>query len=144
MSMRSSLRNLAWVAGLVLIGAGCGGPAPSELAPVRGKVIFRGKPLTTGTIVFVPDPMRNTPGPLARADVQPDGSYQLKSGDATGAATGWHRVTIVAVVPTASVPGQRFARPRPLLPEKYRDPELSGLSCEVKPGRDNTINFNLD
>jgi hypothetical protein len=30
------------------------------------------------------------------------------------------------------------------VPEKYRDPELSGLSCEVKPECANCIDFNLE
>jgi hypothetical protein len=31
-----------------------------------------------------------------------------------------------------------------LLPEKYRDPELSGLFCEVKGGFAQALDFNLD
>jgi hypothetical protein len=29
------------------------------------------------------------------------------------------------------------------VPERYRDPQLSDLVCEVKPGQENGINFNL-
>lgn len=137
------LRWPAWAAGLLLLG-GCGAPEAPELAPVRGKVCYRGQALTTGTIVFAPDPTRGPPGPLATATIRADGTYQLKSGDAAGAAPGWHRVTVVAVAEGAAVKGQRFTVPRSLVPEKYRDPELSGLSCEVKGGQENTINFNLE
>lgn len=123
--------------------AGCdGGPA---LAPVHGKVTFRGAPLTRGTIVFTPDAHRGGHGPLASADIQPDGGYTLATGSTPGATVGWHRVTIMAVeAAPANTPGQRFHVPRSLIPEKYRDPELSGLNCEVKPGKDNGINFNLE
>ena len=31
-----------------------------------------------------------------------------------------------------------------ILPEKYRDPELSLLACEIKPDRPNQLDFNLD
>jgi hypothetical protein len=31
-----------------------------------------------------------------------------------------------------------------VLPEKYRDPERSGLACEIKGDRENEINFDLD
>jgi hypothetical protein len=58
---------------------------------------------------------------------------------------GWHRVTIVAVeAPAASQPGQAFTVPRSLVPTRYADPALSGLSCEVKAGKENGINFNLE
>jgi hypothetical protein len=143
MSSSSWLRGVA-AATLVLLCIGCSAPEKPELAPVRGKVSYRGKPLGTGTIVFAPDSLRGNSGPLARADIQADGSYQLKAGTLTGAPPGWHRVTVAAVADTPQPPGQKMANPRTLLPEKYRDPELSGLSCEVQAGKDNTINFNLE
>ncbi len=138
-----SCHRAAWAACLLLLSVGCGADVPT-LIPVHGKVSYRGQPLTAGTLVFAPDPVRNGPGPLSRADIQPDGTYQLKSGDGLGAVAGWHRITVIAVVDTPAVPGQRFVRPRSLLPEKYRDPELSGLTCEIKPGKENVVNFNLD
>src|SRR5439155_503659 len=101
--------------------------------------------LTRGTIVFTPDAQRGGHGPLSSADVQPDGTYDLRTGTVPGAAIGWHRVTIMAVEPPpATGSGPRFQVPRSLIPEKYRDPTLSGLSCEVKPGKENGINFNLE
>lgn len=123
--------------------AGCdGGPT---LSPVHGKVTFRGKPLTRGTIVFIPDAQRGGNGPLASADIEADGNYNLQTGSTPGVTPGWHRVTIMAVEPpAATAAGQRFQVPRSLIPEKYRDPELSGLNCEVKPGKENGINFNLE
>ena len=132
----------AALAGLAL--AGC--TAPEEpLAPVHGQVFHNGAPLPGGTIVFTPDPTRGGNGPSARAEIQADGRYVLRTGDQYGAAPGWHRVTIVAVLPApAPAPGQRFSHPRSLLPLKYRDPELSGLHGEVKPGEDNAIDFHLD
>jgi hypothetical protein len=126
----------------VTLALGCGsGP----LAPVRGKVSYKGTPLRAGSIVFTPDPQRGTGGPLAQAEIQSDGTYLLRTGDAVGAAAGWHRVTVVAV--EAALPGASagpYPVPRSLLPEKYRDPELSGLSCEVKAAQENKIDFNLD
>lgn len=133
------------LAGLLMLGlmAGCdGGPA---LSPVHGKVTYRSAPLTGGTIVFTPDAKRGGHGPLASAEIQPDGTYTLRTGSSPGAAIGWHRVTIVAIEKTPpAATGQRFQVPRSLIPEKYRDPELSGLSCEVKPDKENGINFNLE
>ena len=124
--------------------ASCGGE--ETLAPVRGKVFYRGLPLPRGTIVFTPDPGHGCSGPQASAEIQPDGTFSLRTGSAEGAIPGWHRVTVLAVepAPPANGTGFRFSVPRSLLPEKYRDPVLSGLVCEVQAGKPNGINFNLD
>src|ERR1700736_3962239 len=114
MLISSWLRSAGLAAGLLVLCAGCGGPTTPEVAAVRGKVSYRGKPLATGTIVFAPDSLRGNSGPLARADIQADGSYQLKAGTLVGATPGWHRVTVAAVVDTPPAPGQRFAAPRTL------------------------------
>jgi len=128
---------------LALLFAGCdGGPRP--FAPVTGKVSYQGAPLRGGTIVFVPDPDRGNNGPLAKGTIQVDGKYLLKTGDIPGATPGWYRVTVIAVEEVQfSAGGNSLAVPRSLVPEKYRDPQLSDLTCEVKPGQENGINFNL-
>jgi hypothetical protein len=111
---------------------------------VRGKVTFRGVPLHTGSIVYAPHGQRGGAGPLARAEIQPDGSYILFTGDKPGAVAGWHRITVIAVEAAAAAPGEPLALPRLLLPARYGDPELSGLSREVTAGRENRIDFNLE
>jgi hypothetical protein len=112
--------------------------------PVFGKVSYRGAPLHTGTVVFIPDVNRGGSGPIARADVQMDGSYLLQTGESAGAAPGWYRVTIAALDTRFDDNTQDgFAIPMSLIPEKYRDPTLSGLVCEVKVGQENRIDFDL-
>jgi len=140
------MRN-CWVAlivlGPVLALGGCDWGRPT-LLPVRGKVTFRGVAVRGGTIVFTPDAAHGNAGPLACGEIQPDGSYVLQTGDRPGSVPGWHRVTLVAVeIPVPQPPGQRFGVPRSLLPAKYRDPELSGLTCQVAPGQENTHDFAL-
>lgn len=142
MARRSVVRSAIGV--LMVCCCGCGSPAPPSLAPVHGKVLFHGRPLTTGTIVFAADPQRGTNGPLAHGDIQTDGSYTLRSGDSAGAVVGWHRVTVVAVELVAAGPGQPGPVARQLVPSRYGDPNLSGLGCEVRAGTDNGINFNLE
>jgi hypothetical protein len=129
---------------LALVAAGCGGGTPDGLTPVSGKISFKGRPLSSGTIVFVPDQERGTNGELARGEIQADGSYRLKCGDLPGTVPGWHRVTVTSVEDGTLAPGQVLVVPRSVLPAKYQDPQLSGLSCEVKSGKENTINFNLE
>ena len=117
---------------LLLLAAGCGGSG-DQTAEVQGRVFFQGKPVEGGTVVFIPDPSRGGSGPLAVAEIQPDGRYHLKTGDKSGAICGWHRVT---VAPAGS--------PTRTLPARYRDPDLSGQCFEVKPGQENTIDLNLE
>jgi hypothetical protein len=116
---------------LVFVLAGCGEDRPT-LTPVRGQVFYRGAPLTGGTIVFTPDADRGNHGPLALAEIQPDGTYTLRTSQEAGAVPGWHRVSVAG--PTSA----------PALPRKYSDPERSGESREVQPGGVNTFDFHLE
>lgn len=114
---------------LLCLSAGCSKEEP-DLVSVRGKVFYRDQPLTAGMIVFTPDQDRGGRGPLARADIGPDGSYTLTTGSDAGAVPGWHRITVLT--------------PRSSLPRKYSDPAQSGLEREVKAGRENVIDLRLD
>lgn len=132
-------------AALLLLAAGCGGAGRDPLRPVRGRVLYRGVPLAAGTIVFSPDPERGGSGPLALAEIQADGYYVLKTDDRPGALAGWYRVTVVALrQPASPSPAPAWVPAQSLLPAKYRDPELSGLSCQVKDDQDNNLDFHLD
>jgi hypothetical protein len=115
--------------GLVLL-VGCGRSAP-PLTPVQGQVFYQGRPLEGGTIVFTPDPQRGGRGPQAWAEIGADGRFSLRTDGQKGAVPGWHLVTIA---PARSV----------ALPARYRDPELSGKRCEVKPDRVNQCDLHLD
>jgi hypothetical protein len=137
-----SLRSAA-AAVLLLLVAGCGGD-PDQLMPVHGKVFYQSVPLGGGTIVFTPDSTKGGTGQQAHAEIQSDGSFVLKTGDRPGAVPGWHRITIVALDAISAPAGPGYAAPRSLLPVKYRDPDLSGLSCEVKEGQANTVELNLE
>lgn len=143
MALRRSI-PLAAAFFLVIVTAGCG-ESPSTLSPVRGTVRYRGQPLPAGTIVFTPDITRGYHGAMATGIIQPDGTYSLATEDGPGAAPGWYCVTVVAIeaAPKSDQPDQ-FIVPRSLLPRRYRDPEQSGLTCEVKAGQENQIDLHLD
>lgn len=126
---------------LMVVGCESNGDA---LTPVHGIITYKSMPLPHGTIVFTPDASRGGSGPSARAEIERDGHYVLRTGELPGVAAGWYHVTVVSVeTPVAAIPGT-FAVPRSLIPAKYHDPELSGLHCEVKPGKENGINLNLE
>jgi hypothetical protein len=120
---------------------GCDHATPA-LAPVTGKVFFQNQPLPSGAIVFVPDADRGNNGPLAQGTIQPGGAYTVETDGQPGAYPGWYRVTVIAVE-NAGHYRTGTSAPRALVPEKYRDPQLSDLTCEVKEGQENSINFNL-
>lgn len=115
---------------------GCGSD-PGPLVVVHGTVYFRGKPLAGGCIVFVPDELRGNEGEMAQAEIGPDGTFTLRTGERTGIAAGWYRVSIAGPpqVPGALTPG---------IPDHFCDPERSGISREVKVGRDQIIDLHLE
>lgn len=141
MRMARLLTRTAWLPLVLMIGCE---PAGRSQVPVRGKVFYQGVPLTAGLIVFAPDDTRGSNGPLARSEVRPDGSYELHTEAAAGASPGWYRVTVMALEPGTSAVGGEPAVPRSLLPDKYRDPELSGLVRQVKAGQENLLDFHLE
>lgn len=127
-------KSLSLFALLLVAVAGCGTSGP-EMGDVKGTVTYKGKPLTTGTITFVPE----TDGlPTAFAEIQPDGTYVAKTRDfGNGVPIGKHRVMIIAVKdhgPEAPVEA--------ILPVKYSSDSQSGLTAEVKAG-ENTVDFPL-
>jgi hypothetical protein len=74
---------------------------------------------------------------MARAEIQPGGLYDLRDQRGQTIPAGWYRVTVAAIEADGIGPG------RSILPDKYRDPRLSGLVCEIKGGQENQIDFNL-
>jgi hypothetical protein len=115
---------------------------PTTLNHVSGKVFFQGAPLHGGIIVFSPDTSRGESGNIAFSKIHDDGSYTLTTDAAAGATAGWYRITVASLSEGSSA--SLDSLPISLVPEKYRDPQLSLLQCEVKDNRDNHLDFNLD
>ena len=101
---------------------GCGiagGGAPTTLIPVKGKVTYKGQPVTRGRIKFEPDGF----GRPASGQLKPDGTYELtteKPGD--GVIAGHHRVTVA---------GTGIKSPRDALATKWANEAASGLTADV-------------
>ncbi|MEW4452962.1 hypothetical protein AB1L30_09820 [Bremerella sp. JC817] len=113
---------------------GCG-PSGPEMGDVSGKVTYRGKPLPTGTITFIPE----TEGmPRAFAEINSDGTYVAETKPfGRGVPLGKHRVMISAVIDHG--PNQQV---EPILPPKFSSDRQSGLTADVVPG-ENIFDFSL-
>jgi hypothetical protein len=116
---------LGLLAVLTLALPGCGG----GLASVQGKVTYDGDALDTGTVQFHPV----GDGPVAYGQIQPDGTYRIKTGTESGVAPGEYRVSVTADAPVTEAlnPDGSEALPESLIPDKYRSPATSGLTFTV-------------
>ena len=103
---------------------GCGSKSP--LATVRGKVELNGRPLASGNVMTLPKGGRG-----ARAAIL-NGEFELGTfGKNDGALIGIHKVAVVAFEEGHST-GPEAKVGKLLVPERYTNPESSGLSIEVK------------
>lgn len=128
--------------------AGCGGEP--GLARVKGRVSYKGAPVTTGEIFFTPE----EPGKRgSKGLIGSDGSYALTTFDnGDGAYVGKHKVSVIAQGPDKPVPPKMKDRMLPedmqgtgdpLVPRKYFSTQSSGLSADVAAGTTNVIDFDL-
>ncbi len=139
------VRRCGWMVLLLLL-AGCS----SSNGTITGKVTYQGKPLPSGTVTFVPEK-----GGSAVVGVIQDGEYK-----ATKVPTGPAKIAVITS--STSAPPDYIAQMRPpaelmekagmdksaaesaksaspsqqapSLPEKFKDPDKSGLTYTVKSG----------
>jgi len=135
---RSKLLSFGLLAAALVALNGCGSKSSTK-TEVKGRVLYRGEPLPGGVIVFTPDTERGNNGPLAKGTIAADGTFSL----APETAPGWYRVA-VAPLPSPSISAPTPLNPYPGAPPRYRNPNLSGLQGEIKPGTENTFEFHLD
>jgi len=131
---------LSSLAVVVLIG--CGDEAGPAIFPVTGKVTYRGTPVTTGRVVFNPV---GSGLELGESEIQPDGSYRLKSASgAEGAVAGEYRVTVHAFTPGVGEEGvdASYKPPQPLVPAKYASLDATPLIRKVEE-KENVIDLPL-
>jgi len=123
-----------------VLSSGCRKGGLPGTIPVRGKVIYDGRPLGEGEVLY--NPVEKT-GRRARGVIQSDGTIKLTTLEKDdGALPGEYRITILAYAPHPGEPGrtvesesrdqikQRIKRGY-IIPERYIDPELSGLADTV-------------
>jgi hypothetical protein len=101
-------------------GSSEGGHFVASTLPVKGKVLYKGKPLTQGEIVFEPD----SGGREAHGSIQSDGTFELSTfAQNDGAVPGVHRV---AVSNTSK---------KDAVPLKYRNVTSSKTEVDVVEGK---------
>ncbi len=139
--MRRSATRAALLSSLLLaMISACNSEGRVSVVPVEGKVTYDGKPLTKGTITFRPEK-----GPMAVGEIQPDGSYKLKTyQDGDGAVVGTHKVGVIAGddSPTSMPGSPGYVAPKALIPEKFNNPDTSGLTATVSEAKKD-VNFDL-
>ena len=128
---RSRRRLVAAIALACLLPIACG-PSGPRMVKVRGRVTYQGKPVPKGTVSFQstqPD-RRNATG-----QIDPDGYYTLQTevpGD--GAEIGAYYVAVSARDdPVLDYTPPKPVPPKYLVPEKFENPQTSGLIRSVSP-----------
>jgi hypothetical protein len=117
------------------LAAGCGKPKGS----VSGKVSYKGKPMTAGSVTFTP-----VDGPAVSGPIDTEGNYRVEK-----VQVGMNKISVlpgggmnsdgIAKVSDPRNPKQmmeafKSKTPTLKLPKKYNNPEDSELSCDVKIG----------
>jgi hypothetical protein len=128
-STNSDCNHYVYIAAVLVLTVACAGcGSKSSAGTVRGKVLLDDKPLATGTVVTLPSSGRGARGTISNGD------FELgTTGDRDGAVVGTHKVAIVAREPSQGV-GAEATPGKLLVPQRYTDPEASGLTIEVKAG----------
>lgn len=128
--------------------AGCGEKRQvadiEKTVAASGVLTFQGKPLENYQVIFHPKDKKRP----ASARTDADGKFQLgtnRPGD--GAVPGSHQVTVTYAGPAVDpTPGDEFKAIPPakiVIPEKYGNLELSGVTQEIPTGGDSNLKIDL-
>lgn len=152
------MRNICCLLGLVFI-IGCGGaPAGPTLVSATGTVLFKGKPISGATVS-----MTGEKGQLSTGFTDSEGKFRMTTGGRPGVPVGKAKVGITKAVAAAGGKDVKTYTPEDMLnmqkagggvatelvakseiPEKYANPDQSGLEAVVdKDGKNNVFEFVL-
>ena len=121
-------------AGLVLALVGCGS-SQNPVHPVRGKVLFEGKPVPHALVVLHPTEDAGGHAPRPRAQVGEDGSFSVGTfAGNDGAPAGDYAVTVQWFLTSAKKGVDSDAPPTNRLPVRYAAASTSGLRVRIEPG----------
>ncbi len=129
--------DLAFFALVVAICIGCSRDT-HHMAPVSGRVTLNGKPLTTGVVATLPNSGRG-----AKGVINSDGTFTLGTYSTNdGALVGAHKVGVASFDETKGR-GPESPNGKLLIPDRYLNPQSSGLTIEVKADGNNTPELKL-
>jgi hypothetical protein len=130
---------------------GCHSENQHEHARVHGKVTYQGKPVTFGSVLFMPvETPKEGLMESASGSINPDGTYELASQATPGAILGEHKVLVIAVAGPDHADASKSVGPAPVapkgskelqlksaFPKKYADPSTTTLTRKVVQGENN-------
>jgi hypothetical protein len=123
---------------LLLLGLTALSGCAKSTGDVSGTVTFKGQPVTAGGITFY-----GAGGWAGSSNISPEGAYRIDK-----VPVGEVKVAVVSSQPKAGKPSSKATPEHPkaageakapagkpvALPPKYKDPEQSGLSYDIKAG----------
>lgn len=126
----ATIRPASYCAAIAFALLACAGGCGTALHPVHGKVTLPdGKPVPGGMVVFEGQAGGKTIS--ARGEIAADGSYTMSTNSpGDGVPAGTYKVCVAP--PGLANPDARTAPP---FAEKFSSFDASGLSFEVKPGK---------
>jgi hypothetical protein len=125
---------------VALTGCSCSRRTHKEVFPVRGSVVFEGKPTPNAVVFFHPLGENKSGTPTSSGVVGQDGSFEITTFEPhDGAPAGTYAVSVIWK--KSSGIGDRDEVY--LLPERYMNPQTSGLRVEVKEGPNQVPPFQL-
>jgi hypothetical protein len=123
LNLARSMRLLAAISCLVVVGCGPSGP---RTVPVTGAATFSGQPIASGTVTFQALAASDLPSPVGTIA---NGQYSLSTGSSPGAPVGKYKVVVTASVP--SNPSDPYSLPKSLIPAKYTDAGTTDVQIEI-------------
>jgi hypothetical protein len=106
------------------------------LAEATGTVTLDGKPLSSGTVTFVPDVAKGTTGPTGVGKIGSDGKYRIRTAGRDGALVGYHKIRVNST--DSSKPGAPW-----VIPIRYDHPDHSGLTGQIRADQSNKVPLEL-
>jgi len=135
-TMRASTMRCCWVLLLVVCAVGCGETINQKTYPVTGEVRFDGKPFKGLTVVLRPvDKTNFKRQEIPQGTTDENGKFSIHTYSSNdGAPAGDYKVGIALMQPMDEEGGDQVKRDssQPILPQKYADPETSGLKATVE------------
>jgi hypothetical protein len=135
-------RSWLWAMIPAVLVSGCSDDrSKPPMAKVTGKVVYKGKPVNNGSVIFTPVAGKGgETGQNATGQLESDGSFTLttfNTGD--GAILGQHVVTVEARGDDLNKLNQpkadgtiAYVLPKPTIPAKYTSPSTSPLRFTVE------------